>query len=119
MDPYVAFVIGGIAVLAFVKGRKVFTKVKEASKVKAENEKLHQENQKIKKQVLQNEADIENLKKIIPGIESQVITCLELLSSISTVKNQEMLQATYVATLRFRETWGLKDENSDTYISDD
>ena len=119
MNPYVAFVIGGVAALAFVKGRQVFTQVKEATKVKTENERLHQENQKLKKQVLQNEADIEDLKKIIPGIESQVITCLELLSSISTVKNQEMLHATYVATLRFRETWGLKDENFDTYISDD
>ena len=119
MDLFLGVIIGGAIVLALVESRKAFKKVKVANKIHAENTKLRQEVNKIEK----NEQDIANLKTIVAGQTEQILTCLDLLSSISTFKDQETLTATYVATLRFREEWGLKDESiaktsPNTYTSD-
>ena len=112
---------GGITTLLFIKSKNFVRRIKRASLTELENTRLKQENEQLKRKVLQNATDINDLKSIIPGIEFQVITCLELLGSITTIRNKEELAATYAATLRFRELWGLteQDKNSDTYISGD
>ena len=117
----VGLAVGGIITLLFIRSKNFVSKIKRASLTQLENTRLRQENEELKRKVLQNATDINDLKAIIPGRESQVITCLELLSSISTIRNKEELAATHTATLRFREEWGLVDKqekNSDTYISD-
>ena len=121
MNLLIGLATGIIITLFSIKLKRFLARINRASSIEIENKKLRQENETLKSKVLQNATDINDLKAIIPGIESQVITCLDLLGSISTIRNKEELAATYAATLRFREEWGLVDKqekNSDTYISD-
>jgi hypothetical protein len=74
----------------------------------------------LKAQVARNSQDIYQLKNGVGDLESQIITCLEILSGISNIKDAEDFRSTYVASRRFFEKWGFKekDVNPNLYKSD-
>lgn len=121
MEHLIAFLIGGILTLVFIKSKKFLDQIKRANLKELENKQLRQENEELKTKIVQNANDINDLKIIIPGIEDQVLTILELISSLTTIKKREDILAIYASTLEFRKAWGIHDEKSvsENYISED
>jgi hypothetical protein len=109
MINYLYFVIGGLS--GIVVGRKFFKSRQYVKGLEEENRILRVEKEELKTKISQNSQNIVELKTAVSDLGLQVVTCLELLSSISTIRNAEEFKSTYVATRRFFKYWGFQETN--------
>jgi hypothetical protein len=134
LSSVISFIVGAGVSLLFVKSSKLGSK-KGISQLQSEHQKevnqlefdkLNLKNRngdlvqiisQNQRSIKENQRDIKELSEAVAILSDQVITCQELLGSVTKIREAEDMNAQIVITKRFHKKYE-RFLNSDTYTSD-
>ena len=112
LDFFVGIIAGAISAYLALKAKEALEQHKINKILYKENIKLRKEKDELQLVVLQNQIDITFLKENQQENKALALQCLELLGELTAFKDSESLNSTYAATIRFREKFGLKNDQT-------